>query len=105
MFRPIALFAFIVLALGLLTTAPQAQTVPRFAVDPAWPKPLPNNWLLGQVGGIFVDDQDHIWVNQRPRSLTDDERGTALVPPLSISARSTMPSGYRSSATSAAGCD
>jgi hypothetical protein len=74
MFRPIALFAFMILALGLLTVAPQAQTVPRtpgaprFAVDPAWPKPLPNNWLMGQVGGMFVDDQDHVWVNQRPRS-------------------------------------
>jgi hypothetical protein len=24
----------------------------RFRVDPFWPKPLPNNWLLGQVAGI-----------------------------------------------------
>lgn len=89
MFRPIALFSFLILALGMLTTAPQAQTAPpvpgppRFAVDPSWPKPLPNNWLLGQVGGLFVDDQDHVWVNQRPRSLTEDERGAALVPPRS----------------------
>jgi hypothetical protein len=29
-----------------------AGDIPTFVVDPAWPKPLPNNWILGQVGGI-----------------------------------------------------
>jgi hypothetical protein len=33
---------------------------PKFEVDPMWPKPLPNNWILGQVGGITVDWQGHI---------------------------------------------
>ena len=33
------------------TVAAQAQG-PAFRVDPYWPKPLPNNWILGQVGGI-----------------------------------------------------
>ena len=54
-----------------------------FAVDAAWPKPLPNNWILGQVAGIAVDASDHVWIVQRPRSLTDDERGAALIPPVS----------------------
>ncbi|HTB16797.1 MAG TPA: hypothetical protein VK708_01725, partial [Bryobacteraceae bacterium] len=45
-----------------------AQSVPKFEPDPYWPKPLPNNWMLGQVGGIFVDSHDHIWVNSRPRT-------------------------------------
>ena len=48
-----------------------------------WPKPLPNNWILGQVGGMAIDAQDNIWVFQRPRSLTDDEKGAALTPPRS----------------------
>ena len=56
---------------------------PRYAVDPYWPKPLPNNWILGQVGGITVDWQGHIWVIHRPRSLTDDEKGATLTPPRS----------------------
>ncbi len=56
---------------------------PAFRVDPYWPKPLPNNWILGQVGGISIDAQDNIWVFQRPRSLTDDEKGAALDPPRS----------------------
>lgn len=60
-----------------------AQQIPHFRVDPSWPKQLPNNWILGQIGGIAVDSHDHIWVYQRPRTLTDDERGAALNPPAS----------------------
>ena len=61
----------------------RAGEIPTFAVDASWPKPLPNNWILGQVGGITVDSQGHIWVIHRPRSLTDDEKGAALNPPRS----------------------
>lgn len=53
---------------------------PEFRVDPDWPKPLPNQWLVGQVAGIAVDRQDHIWIVQRPRSLTPDEAGAAQTP-------------------------
>jgi hypothetical protein len=53
---------------------------PTFKVDAAWPKPLPNNWILGQVAGVAVDAKDHIWIVHRPRSLTDDEKGAALTP-------------------------
>jgi len=52
-----------------LAQAPQ----PHFKVDPYWPKELPNNWIIGQVGGMFVDSSDHIWVFQRPASNTPDE--------------------------------
>ena len=60
-----------------------AQEVPRFAVDADWPKPLPENWILGQIGGIAVGPDDHVWVYQRPRTLSDDERGAVANPPLS----------------------
>jgi len=75
--------SFIWLAgLFLLATSPlAAQTVPQFQVDPTWPKPLPNNWLLGQVAHVAVDANDHVWVLQRPRTLTDDEKGASLKPP------------------------
>jgi DNA-binding beta-propeller fold protein YncE len=59
-------------------TSPQISagaTAPSFVVDAGWPKPLPHNWRLGQIGGIFVDHNDHIWVIHRPRSLTNDEAG------------------------------
>jgi hypothetical protein len=48
---------------------------PGFVVDPAWPQPLPNNWLLGQIGGLYVDRHDHIWVYNRPRTMTNEEAG------------------------------
>ena len=55
--------------------------VPQFLVDPFWPKPLPNNWILGQVAGIRVDRFDHIWVVQRPGSLTKRDLAAAQNPP------------------------
>src|ERR1700691_5629188 len=65
----------------VLTALPACAQGPAFRVDPYWPKQLPNNWILGQVGGISVDASDNIWVFQRPRSLTDDEKGATLNPP------------------------
>lgn len=56
---------------------------PAYAVDPYWPLPLPNQWILGQVSGIATDHNNHIWVLHRPRTLTEDERGAALAPPRS----------------------
>jgi DNA-binding beta-propeller fold protein YncE len=47
-------------ALSALQGAP-----PTFQVDPLWPKPLPNHWLLGSVTGVAVDAQDHVWVVHR----------------------------------------
>jgi hypothetical protein len=80
----IAWLAIMVAALALLAFAPaRAADIPRFEVDASWPKPLPNNWAIGQVGGITADAQGHIWVLQRPRSLTDDEKGASLNPPRS----------------------
>jgi hypothetical protein len=70
-------------AFGILPHPASADGIPAFAVDASWPKPLPNNWIIGQVGGITVDGQGHIWVIQRPRSLTDDEKGATLNPPRS----------------------
>jgi len=52
-----------------------------YAVDAAWPKPLPNNWTLGQVAGIAVDARDHVWLIHRPKTLIDEEKGAALNPP------------------------
>ena len=65
----------------LFAALPAHAQSPAFRVDPYWPRPLPHNWILGQVGGISVDAQDNIWVFQRPRSLTDDEKAAAFDPP------------------------
>jgi DNA-binding beta-propeller fold protein YncE len=58
-----------------------AADPPQFQVDPFWPKPLPNNWLLGQVAGIRVDRFDHIWVVQRPGSLDKRDLAAQQNPP------------------------
>ena len=63
---------------------PGEVVAPKFVVDPFWPKPLPNRWLLGQVSGVAVDSRDHVWIVQRPKSLTEDERGATLNPPRSL---------------------
>jgi 2-keto-4-pentenoate hydratase/2-oxohepta-3-ene-1,7-dioic acid hydratase in catechol pathway len=57
--------------------------VPRLRVDPFWPRDLPNNWILGQVSGVAVGPDDHVWVLHRPRTLTAREAGAAQNPPLS----------------------
>jgi 6-phosphogluconolactonase (cycloisomerase 2 family) len=45
--------------------SPQTVEAPRFEVDPLWPKPLPNGWLLGQVIGVGVDSRDHVYIVHR----------------------------------------
>ncbi len=48
---------------------------PSFRVDPFWPGELPNNWILGEVSGLAVDAEDHVWIVHRPRSLDARQRG------------------------------
>src|SRR5712691_10793728 len=71
-----------VLTLGpVLAPSAKAETIPRFEPQPFWPKPLPGNWILGQVSGIAVDRNDHIWIIHRPSTLFDDEKGATKNPP------------------------
>ena len=52
---------------------------PRFEVDPIWPKPLPNHWVLGMTIGIWVDEQDHVWIIHRgAATLHANERALEL---------------------------
>ena len=44
---------------------------PAFEVDPMWPKPLPNHWILGSAIGVWVDKTDHIWIIHRGASTLD----------------------------------
>src|ERR1700682_2422699 len=48
------------------------NNVPQYEVDPSWPKPLPDNWITGMIGGVCVDAQDHVFILNR-RNLTDNE--------------------------------
>jgi DNA-binding beta-propeller fold protein YncE len=52
---------------------------PVFEVDPLWPKPLPNHWLLGMTIGIWVDEQDNVWIIHRgAATLHANERALEL---------------------------
>ena len=70
--------AFLFTALSLPA---HAADTPTYAVDAAWPKTLPNDWIMGQAAGVAVDGDDNIWVVQRPKTLTTDEKAAALNPP------------------------
>jgi hypothetical protein len=50
-----------------------AVMAPKFEVDPFWPKPLPNHWVIGQTIGLSVDANDHVWIIHRPGSLEPKE--------------------------------
>ena len=65
---------------------------PRFVVDPLWPKPLPNNWLLGWTIGVWVDEQDHVWIIHRGAGgLHNNEKGAELNPPIAECCRTAPP--------------
>ncbi len=68
----------------LLTQSADAATAqaPSFEVDPLWPKPLPNHWLLGSAIGVGVDSRDHVFVIHRRQSFNPrTEIGAATDPP------------------------
>ncbi len=54
---------------------------PKFEVDPTFPKPLPNGWLMGMTIGIAVDAQDHIWIVHRQDTLSAQEAAASENPP------------------------
>ena len=69
--------------------APVAETgaagpmAPRFEVDPMWPKPLPNHWIMGPVIGVDVDAEDNVWVIHRNTGLDAKEIYPTWDPPAS----------------------
>lgn len=72
-----------VLTVILTSVAAQSTQAPGFQVDPLWPKPLPNHWLLGSITGVAVDAQNHVWIVHRgAASMTArTEIGLAANPP------------------------
>jgi DNA-binding beta-propeller fold protein YncE len=69
--------------LPLAAAASQTVKAPKFEVDPLWPKPLPNRWLLGSAVGLAIDSHDHIWVVNLTESFTArTETGANANPPI-----------------------
>ena len=59
-----------------------AGGVPTFRVDPAWPREMPDKWILGSVTSVFVDKTDHVWVTHLPETLTPEEAAAVQDPPI-----------------------
>jgi DNA-binding beta-propeller fold protein YncE len=64
------MFVAVLFALGagqamLDRASAQAKQVPRFEVDPFWPKPMPNNYVQGMTIGIGIAADDHVLVIHR----------------------------------------
>ena len=89
--RTLTVVALVVAASILLLA--QARDVPRFKVDPAWPK-VPEKWTLGEVSSVSIDAQDHVWVLQRPGSLEGAEKAKAAPPVLEFDANGTFVQGW-----------
>ncbi len=86
-------FVALAAALGagqhLLQQTAEAQAkggtqAPRFEVDPMWPKPVPNHWVFGNIIGVGVDMNDHVYIIHRGAgSLEAKEIYAAENPPAS----------------------
>lgn len=79
--------AILTLAVGqsrlVASLAQAAVQAPVFEVDPFWPKPLPNGWVLGSTIGVGVDARDHVYIIHRGGATLNarTEAGYALVGP------------------------
>jgi len=96
----VAAFVALLVVLGCTHTALEqragspGETVqaPVFEVDPLWPKPLPNQWLLGMTIGVWVDEDDNVWIIHRSSAtLNNNERGAELNPPTGECCRGAPP--------------
>lgn len=61
--------------------ATSARQVPVFEVDPFWPKPMPNNWVLGMVIGVGIDEKDQVWIIHRGNDPGNLDRTELAFPP------------------------
>jgi len=69
---------------SLRATDRQMVQAPRFEVDPVWPKPMPNHWILGSVIGVGIDSRDHVFIIHRGDSTLNQrtEAGLNAKPPI-----------------------
>src|SRR4051812_32871290 len=76
--------ALLVAPIGAMQSgkAQASPMAPAFEVDPFWPKPLPNHWVLGSTIGVSVDAQDHVWILHRPGSGDENFKGADAKPPI-----------------------
>ena len=85
-----ASFAVVIITLAIASSVLEKKSAveaagvqaPTFEVDPFWPKPLPNHWLIGMTIGVSVDAQEHVWIVHRQGSLEPGELHASSNPPI-----------------------
>jgi DNA-binding beta-propeller fold protein YncE len=73
----------VAVAQSVLESQQPLVEAPMFEVDPFWPKPLPDKWVLGQAIGVGVDSRDHVFIVHRQDALNQAEGGAGTNPPTS----------------------
>src|SRR5579862_1942890 len=76
--------AGLALAVGTLRL-PQLHAqngAPKYRVDTSWPMPLPQRWVLGAVGAVCVDANDHVFLLNRQEVLDADLDAGEKAPPV-----------------------
>jgi DNA-binding beta-propeller fold protein YncE len=53
---------------------------PKYEADLTWPKPLPDRWVLGGLGGVCVDAKDHVFILNRQDVAEGDLNAGKLAP-------------------------
>jgi DNA-binding beta-propeller fold protein YncE len=61
-----------VLAPGSVASSWAQTAVPRYEVDASFPKPFPDLWVTGGIGGHCIDAQDHVLLLNRQDVLDGD---------------------------------
>ena len=78
--KSILLLSVLFTALASHAALAQDAAAPVLEIDPWWPKPLPDRWITGRLGGVCVDSQDRIIVTNR-RDITEEEAETSQQAP------------------------
>ena len=71
------IFSLLLIAVALHAQIPRATT--KFQVDPFWPRPLPNDWILGPGSGSCIDSAGHVMIVERTAEIKDTNPAQSVV--------------------------
>ena len=73
-------FGLAIATFGSTAARAADSAAPKYQVDPSWPKPFPNQWVFGGLGGICIDAQDHVFLLHRQDATEEDLNSGKLAP-------------------------
>jgi DNA-binding beta-propeller fold protein YncE len=78
----VAIGAAILVSVGTPGRVARADETASYRVDRNWPKPFPNRWVVGGLGGLCVDSKDHVFILNRQDVTAADLNAGRLAPPI-----------------------